>query len=158
MLASNVRSRSEVEHLLQPRLQRRELELAARVARAGGVLLLWVLAAVPLALGWQRCTFATLLHRPCPGCGMTRAVRLLQAGDVGASLRMHPLALPVVAAGALIALSTIWATLGAGTPLYFYRQRLGRSALVFAIAVYASALVLWIARWFGFLGGPVPVG
>jgi hypothetical protein len=142
----------------EPRLQGRELELAPRVLRAGVVVLLWLLAALPLALGWQRCTFATLLHRPCPGCGMTRAVRLLQGGEVAASLRMHPLALPVVAAGALIALSTVWATLGAGTPLYFYRQRLGRCALVFALAVYAAAIVLWIARWFGFLGGPVPVG
>jgi hypothetical protein len=143
---------------IEPRLRGRELELAPRVLRAGGVLALWVLAAVPVALGWQRCSFATFLHRPCPGCGMTRAVRLLQAGDVGASLRMHPLALPVLAAAALIALSTVLETLAAGTPLHFYQHRLGRRALVFAVAVYSAAVVLWILRWFGLLGGPVPIG
>jgi hypothetical protein len=129
----------------------------SRALRAGGVLALWVLAALPVALGWQRCTFAAVLHRPCPGCGMTRAVRLLHDGDVAASVQMHPLALPVLAAGALLVLSTVWATLDAGTPVYFYRRRLGRLAIGFAVAVYAAALVLWILRWFGLFGGPVPV-
>jgi hypothetical protein len=89
---------------------------------------------------------------------MTRAIRLIQAGDVEASLRMHPLALPVVIAGALVAVSTVWTTLEIGTPFEFYRRRTGRAALALAAVVYAATLVLWALRWLGYFGGPVPVG
>jgi Protein of unknown function (DUF2752) len=160
-VAPTARSRSEVQLPRDPDEQQlgvpRNVDLGRRALRAGGVLAAWVFAALPVALGWQTCTFATLLHRPCPGCGMTRAVRLMQAGDVAGSLRMHPLALPVLAAGALIVLSTVVATLDTGTPIWFYRQRLGRLAIAFAVVVYAAALVLWILRWFGLFGGPVAV-
>jgi hypothetical protein len=130
----------------------------ARFARGLGVLALWVLAALPVMLGWQRCAFAVLLHRPCPGCGMTRAIRLLQAGDVPASLRMHPLAVPVLIASALIAFSTVWTTLEVGTPLDFYRRRTGRAGLVLAVVAYVAMVLLWGFRWLGFFGGPVAVG
>ena len=40
------------------------------------------------------CTFHQLTGLNCPGCGMTRASCLLAHGDILASLRMHPLALP----------------------------------------------------------------
>jgi hypothetical protein len=165
-LAQPVRPRSEVELLREPREPLEQpgpgddhgaLELASRVLRASGVLAIWALSALPVALGLQRCTFAALLHHPCPGCGMTRAIHLLQTGDVAGSLRMHPLALPVLVAVGLVALSTAWTTVDTGSPIPFYRSRLGRAALVLAIAVYAAALLLWIARWFGFFGGPVPV-
>jgi hypothetical protein len=89
---------------------------------------------------------------------MTRAIRLLRAGDVEASLRMHPLALPVVIAGMLLAVSTVWTTLEVGTPFDFYRRRTGRAALALAVLVYAATIVLWGLRWFGLFGGPVPVG
>jgi hypothetical protein len=125
--------------------------------RAVALLAFWVLAVLPVALGWQRCAFAALVHRPCPGCGMTRAIHLLEAGNVPASLRMHPLALPVVVAGALIALSTLWTTLEVGTPFAFYQRRLGRAAIALAIVVYAATFALWCLRWLGFFGGPVVV-
>jgi hypothetical protein len=89
---------------------------------------------------------------------MTRAIRLLQAGNVPASLRMHPLALPVLAASALVVVSTVLTTLEVGTPLGFYRGRLGRTALTLAVVVYVAMIALWGVRWLGFFGGPVPVG
>ncbi len=131
--------------------------LARRMSRAAMVAVAWALSVLPVALGWQRCALATLCHRPCPGCGMTRAIKLLAAGRVGASLRMHPLAVPVLFAGTLLVLSTVWTTLAVGSPIRFHRSRLGQGAIGAAFVVYAAALVLWILRFFGHFGGPVPV-
>ena len=131
--------------------------LARRAARAAVVAGAWGLSLLPVALGWQRCALATICHFPCPGCGMTRAFRLLVAGRVGASLRMHPLAVPVLFAGALLVLSTVWATLAFGSPMRLHRSWFGQGALGAAIVVYAAAFALWILRFLGYFGGPVPV-
>ncbi len=130
---------------------------STRAWLGAGVLAAWALALLPTALGWQTCPFARVTHRPCPGCGMTRAIRLLLAGHMRASLHMHPLAVPVFAVGVGLVVTTFWTTLQRGSPASFYRSRTGRAVIALGMAVYAGALVLWIARWFGALGGPVPV-
>ena len=131
--------------------------LHVRALRATAVGALWAAGALPSALGWQRCTVATLLHRPCPGCGMTRALRLLCAGDFSASLRMHALAAPVLVIGVPFAGATVWTTFRRGTPMRVHRDTLGRATIAAGVVVYAAALVLWALRWFGLFGGPVPV-
>jgi hypothetical protein len=88
---------------------------------------------------------------------MTRAVRLFAAGQVEASLRMHPLALPVLGVWALLMATTLGTTWRLGTPLALMKGRLGRATLVAIGAVYAAVFVLWTLRWFGLFGGPVPV-
>jgi hypothetical protein len=88
---------------------------------------------------------------------MTRAIRLLAEGKVGASLRMHPLAVPVLIAGSLLVLSSVWATLAVGSPMRLHRSWFGQAAIAAAIVVYAAAFVLWILRFLGHFGGPVPV-
>jgi hypothetical protein len=88
---------------------------------------------------------------------MTRAVWLLLRGDVAGSLRMHPLAVPVMAAGLGIAAASLWATWSLGSPVRLTRTRLGRAAIAIAIVVYAAAFALWTLRWVGWFGGPVPV-
>jgi hypothetical protein len=128
-----------------------------RAVRAGLVAAVWGVAILPAALGWQKCTVAVLLHHPCPGCGMTRAMHLLLAGHVGESLHMHPFAVPVLAVWLLFMASTIHATWSVGTPLTFYKGRFGRVALAVLVVVYAATFVLWMLRWFGYFGGPVPV-
>jgi hypothetical protein len=70
---------------------------------------------------------------------------------------MHPLAVPVVVVWLLVASSTIHASWAVGTPISFYTGRFGRGALGAMAAVYAATLILWILRWFGLFGGPVPV-
>jgi hypothetical protein len=132
--------------------------VSRRAVRAAGVAAAWAFAVLPAAIGSQRCAFATILHWPCPGCGMTRAIHLLQAGEIGASLRMNPFATPVIAVGAMLMLSTFLTTLASGSPIEFYKTRLGRVALASAAFVYAAAFVFWALRWLGFFGGPVPVG
>lgn len=118
---------------------------------------MWSLAALPVVFGFKQCTVARVFHQPCPGCGLTRAAYLLMDGHVGASLHMHPLLVPILLGHFFFALSTVHATYVTGTPFYFYNERLGRFALWFLGIVYGLAIVLWIARFFGALGGPVPV-
>jgi hypothetical protein len=117
---------------------------------------LWGLAVLPTLVGAQRCTFARAFHRPCPGCGMTRAVDLLLIGHWRASLQMHPLAVPMVLAGGAFALSTIWTTWLFGLPLV-HKSLFGRLALGALALVYVASFVLWGLRWAGYFGGPVPV-
>jgi len=82
----------------------------------------------------------------------------LADGQVGASLRMHPLAVPVLLGGTLLMVSTVWATVTLGSPIRLHRSRFGRIAIAVAAAVYGATLALWALRWFGCFGGPVPVG
>ncbi|HLK40900.1 MAG TPA: DUF2752 domain-containing protein [Polyangiaceae bacterium] len=131
--------------------------LGRRTARAAAVGAAWVAGAMPALFGRQRCTVAALLHRPCPGCGMTRAIELLAAGEARASLRLHPLAVPALLVAVSFAAATVAATLRVGSPLRTRRTGLGRIAIAAAVVVYGAAVVLWAARWFGFFGGPVPV-
>ncbi len=116
----------------------------------------WGLAVLPILTGVQRCAFARTFHRPCPGCGMTRAVDLLLVGQWRASLHMHPLAVPTLLAGGAFALSTVWTTWLLGLPLV-HKSRLGRVALAALALVYVASFVLWGLRFAGWFGGPVPV-
>ena len=128
-----------------------------RTARAAAVGAAWAAGAMPALLGRQRCAVAALLHRPCPGCGMTRAIELLAAGEARTSLRLHPLAVPALLVAVSFAAATVVTTLRLGSPLRTHRTRAGRAAIVAAVLVYGAAVVLWAARWFGWFGGPVPV-
>ena len=44
--------------------------------------------------GPSTCLLYTFAGIACPGCGMTRASAFLAHGDIVASLRLHPLAVP----------------------------------------------------------------
>jgi len=46
-------------------------------------------------LPFSTCVSQRVLGLPCPGCGMTRALIALLHGDLGGSLRFHPLAVPL---------------------------------------------------------------
>jgi hypothetical protein len=129
-----------------------------RSLRAAGVAVAWALVALPTALGWQRCALAVLFHVPCPGCGMSRALRLLVSGHPGASLRMHPLTVPVLVAALLLMTATVRTTFASGSPFLVHHTRLGRLAIGAAIVVYAAMFALWVLRYCGCFGGPVPVG
>lgn len=88
---------------------------------------------------------------------MTRAVELLLRGHVRESLAMHPLALPALTALFLLVVSTVSTTFSEGSPARVHRNLLGRAAIALALLVYALAVVVWVARAFGALGGPVNV-
>jgi hypothetical protein len=101
------------------------------------------------------CLVATLLHVPCPGCGLTRAAFALARGDLARAFSLHPLSLVLV---------PMLAWVGASHALRYVRTGSAwgdaRPSRVTEVALAAMALllvVIWIARLFGALGGPVPV-
>jgi Protein of unknown function (DUF2752) len=131
--------------------------MALRLAFAAGVAAVWAVGGVPPLFGRSRCVAAALFHVPCPGCGMTRAARLLWAGDVLGSLRMHPLMVPAVAATASLALATVRLAYEEGSLMRLWSDRLARASLIGFAGVYGAVVVLWILRCAGLFGGPVPV-
>lgn len=97
------------------------------------------------------CPFRLQLHHPCPGCGVSRAVVLALEGHLRESLAMHPLA--------LISIALV-------VPSFFVIVRTQRVGLVptfpralrLAWTSYVLLLIaLWIARFAGYFGGPVPI-
>ena len=134
----------------------------ASVRAAALVAAIWVLTALPVALGVSQCPVARFLHEPCPGCGMTRAIDLLAHGELGASLAMPPLALPTLLVQLVFAVLTVVVTLQRGTPFVLWQVRAARVTVYVAAVVFCLDLILWIARFcgggWGLLShGPVPV-
>lgn len=128
----------------------RPLGRAARLAAIAGVLGATVLLEVPL------CPFAIVTRHPCPGCGLTRATLALLHGHVADAYHLHPMVFlmaPLVAAGALVNATSYvrhgrWSASEALS---------GRALTAGAIALGLVMLTLWVARFFGAFGGPVPV-
>lgn len=121
------------------------------------VLTVWVFVATPFLVPSWRCPSVVLNHRPCPGCGLTRAMLFLFDGNLAASFRMHPLALPTALAYAGFALTSVSSAWFSGSPFAVFETRWGRRSLFFLVGVMALSFLLWIARGCGALGGPVPV-
>ena len=126
---------------------------ALRAARVAGIAAIFagaIVFSIPL------CPFALLTRHPCPGCGLTRATLALAHGHVAEALHFHPLSivlapLVVVAVGYNAAVY-VWAgkTAAAEGLQGRWVTRLGVLLAVVMVAV-------WIARFFGAFGGPVPV-
>jgi hypothetical protein len=88
---------------------------------------------------------------------MTRALLALWHGEIAASIHLHPLAVPTLAAQALLAAATVLATLRYGAPWELVRARWGRATLALLAAVFVLDVVVWAVRALGAFGGPVPV-
>jgi len=104
---------------------------------------------------WPTCPMVSLLHRSCPTCGISRALRLLASGEVTSSLRLQPLALP--AAAIFVATCAVeLATISAGsTPWQLLGRARGRLMLISAATVCALLIALWLLRCCGYCGGLV---
>jgi Protein of unknown function (DUF2752) len=128
----------------------RRLGALAVLAVIGGLLFF----APQLGVKWP-CPVYTILHVPCPSCGLTRAVRLVAHGDFAAATRMHPLWFVV-----LPFLTAVVATELFG---YLRGEAWGGAGRVRAIraagyGTVALLVVVWIARFLGAFGGPCPNG
>jgi len=106
--------------------------------------------------GLLPCPMALVLRVPCPGCGMTRATLCMLRGDLGGMVRFHPLA-PLV-------LLFLGGYLGVNALGYVVRgrwgwvdERMGRGSNAAVWGFLALTLGVWLARFAGLLGGPVPV-
>jgi hypothetical protein len=126
---------------------RRTLLLAAGLATV----------AFTLAAGHVPCGFARVFHMPCPGCGSTRAMIALASGDLHGFLRHNPLAPFMTLIVVVLAFQALSSMLTTGS-----LRRVGDGAVgalvtrgVLVVAVFEVAL--WLARFGGLLGGPVPV-
>ena len=125
--------------------------------RAAAVVLGYGLTFLALLSGQLKCAFAMATRHPCPGCGTPRAARALLHGDLAQAFRYTPMGPVVIAALFVVAVESVFRVARYGNI-----QDLGtRGPARFAVRVLLVALVLqivvWIARFFGFFGGPVPV-
>ncbi len=117
------------------------------------VVVLLVGLAVFFVDGIVVCPMKRVTGIPCPGCGMTRAVRLLLHGDFAGATRMHPLVWVVIPLLAVLAALEVrgyvregaWGT--AIRPLW---------ARVVAFVAIGMLVVVWASRFCGAFGGPVP--
>lgn len=124
-----------------------------RAARLGLVALAFAGA---VAFDVPLCPFAILTRHPCPGCGLTRGTLALLHGHLGEALRFHPL-VPVVTP--LVALVLAWNAVS-----YVRHGRWsaaegvqGRWITTAAAMLGVLMVAVWVARFLGALGGPVPV-
>jgi hypothetical protein len=110
------------------------------------------LAVFVLVVGWP-CPFRAIVGAPCPTCGLTRATRLVLHAEFGAATRMHPLV--------WIVDPFVGAWLTSEIVGYLRKGRWGVSSEIPAARLMVSAVavllvVVWVARFLGALGGPVP--
>ena len=142
--------RTQAALLLPPPSPHGPLTRLARVGALVAVLGGAVALEIPL------CPFAILTRHPCPGCGLTRAALALMRGDAAEALHLHPLSVVLVPVIGLVlahnALSYVKDGRVAAT-----ESLQGRRPTVIAIVLGALGLIVWIARFFGAFGGPVPV-
>jgi len=104
------------------------------------------LAVAALLCAWWAagtiCPFALLAGVPCPGCGLGRATIALLAGHPSEAFHFHPLV--------FVALPAMFVFLRF-PPARIAARTIAAAAILFAV------LGVWIARFGGAFGGPVPV-
>jgi hypothetical protein len=125
---------------------RRALRLAAPCA---ALLLLAKLGVTP-------CPVALVTGHPCPGCGLTRATGALLHGDFQEALRLHPLA-PLVSPllGGFLAVSALRYVRTGRWPAV--EGKAAGWVAAAGIALWALLVGVWVARFYGALGGPATV-
>jgi hypothetical protein len=105
-----------------------------------------VLAALLALLPFPVCLIRLTLGIPCPGCGFTRAMIAAARLDPVAATRWHPLALPLLAlAGVAGVLAFVAGDAG-------WRRFVGVATGVAGVALVG----VWVLRFAGCFGGPVP--
>jgi len=127
-----------------------------RIERAAVALLLAGAAAAVVFCEVPLCPLARFAHIPCPGCGLTRATLALLHGDLATALSLHPLAPLVTPVAGTAMAANLVAYVRNGT-LLTLRGRAARWSDALLLTTAAAMFLLWVARFFGAFGGPVPV-
>ena len=100
----------------------------------------WALARYDVLPHVQLCMFQRFTGRPCPGCGMTRSILRLSLGDVGGSLRMHPMGVVLAAlVVAALAGTAVGLVRGDDPPVRFIERR--------GLALVGALVVAFVAQW-----------
>jgi len=115
--------------------------------------------ALAVHVDFPLCPLASTFGIPCPGCGLTRATLALLRGDIHAALRFHPLVW-LLAPLFVVAMVATFIELVRAPETQRAERRPWLSARATSLLA-ASALVLtlavWLLRFAGQFGGPVPV-
>ncbi|WP_437804883.1 DUF2752 domain-containing protein [Sorangium sp. So ce1078] len=124
-----------------------------RAARLGGIA---ALLGLLVAFGVPLCPFAIVTRHPCPGCGLTRATLALAHGHVAEALHFHPLS-PLMA-------PLVLAAIAYNAAIYVKDGRIAATESVqgawvtrLGVALAVLMVAVWVARFLGAFGGPVPV-
>lgn len=105
-----------------------------------------IIAAALALIPYPTCLVRLAFGVPCPACGLTRAAIAAARLDLGASVRFHPLSLPLIAAVGLTAAMAFFA----GDVAW------RRWVPVVTGAAGVALVVVWVLRFAGLFGGPVP--
>lgn len=109
-----------------------------------------------ITTGLFRCPVASLVHAPCPTCGATRSSLALLHGDLHGAL-LNPFAPVMLALLGGFAARLVFVAVRDGHTRRFGEGRLVELMLRSLMVTLGLAIVVWIARFFGAFGGPVPV-
>jgi hypothetical protein len=128
------------------------------VLRAALVVSGAMLVAVYMLSGLATCPIARVLHVPCPGCGSTRSLRaLLIDHALGPCLRANPVAPFAAFAIAALVFRAAFVVARDGDLRVAFEGPAGRAFVRALALLLAVDLAVWILRFLGFFGGPVPV-
>jgi hypothetical protein len=137
------------------------LELVDRTPARRAVILaaIGLFVALVIGFGVPVCPSATIFGIPCPGCGLTRATLAALRGDFSGALHFHPLVFVLTPLFAYLAARAgyVYVRGGAVQTLGERSFWLSRTTTLGSVAVVALVLGVWIARFLGAFGGPVPV-
>jgi hypothetical protein len=122
--------------------------------RTAGVI---AVIAFVMGSGVVPCGFAQATHLPCPGCGSTRSVDALLHGDLAGAMRMNPFGPVMALMLALLSIDAFLVILRDGDTRRVGTTRSGRFLTRALVAIAVLEVLLWITRFFGAFGGPVPV-
>lgn len=123
------------------------------------VVALAALFAVAVQTEFPLCPMASTFGVPCPGCGLTRATMALLRGDLKAALGFHPLVLlltPLFSGFLGVALWELLRDAKRPTPKPLFDWSARRLSIA-GSALLVLVLGVWLVRFAGYLGGPVPV-
>ncbi len=135
--------------ILAPLLQRRSVALIMGVCGIAQIAFTW------MGLSVIGCPMRDVVHVPCPGCGVTRAIQLLLTGRVIESLHLHAFAL-------LFLLAAVLLTLGGALPgrarlamaqrvAQIERRTLITQILLVAVVLYWAARLIYSTSAFASL-------
>ncbi len=135
-----------------------DLSAGAKLRRTGIIGVAYGLMAAWFLSGIQTCPTAATLGVPCPGCGLTRATLAAAQGDLAEAFALHPLfwLISPVFIGLLLAVALGY--IRGRTALPFLARVSPRTITIAGIAFSVITFGVWLARFYGAFGGPVPVG
>lgn len=130
---------------------------AGRIARAALFALALGAGALLLSSARVPCGFASIFHTPCPGCGSTRAMLALASADLPSFFHYNPFAPFMTLLVVVLAVQAFASLLTTGTFRGVGEGAVGTLVSRSALVIATLQFVVWVARFAGFLGGPVPV-